>query len=326
MEKNGLISIIVPVYDVEKYIGRCVDSIINQTYKNLEIILVDDGSPDNCGKICDEYAKKDCRIKVLHIKNGGVSNARNVGIEASTGEYISFVDSDDVICPEMYEKLLNCALENNADIVQCHYYHLFEDGHKEDMKCEKTVQKIENTEDARKAVVYNKISFSVWAKLFKREIIGDIRFNTALKVSEDRLFVYECCSKASKVVMLDDVEYGYFQRESSVIHTFNIKKFYDDDFVTKIFMKSYSNDKDIRNYLEKRTVNMCIGCICGILRNREYEDSLSDVRRELLVYGKKELFRKGVSLKNRICIFGIWFMPHIFYKAYCIFVKLKGEK
>ena len=101
-----LISVIVPIYNVEKYLDRCVDSIINQTYKNLEIILVDDGSPDNCPQMCDDYAKKDSRIKVVHKENGGLSDARNVGMEVATGEYVSFIDSDDYISLDCYETVL----------------------------------------------------------------------------------------------------------------------------------------------------------------------------------------------------------------------------
>ena len=114
-----LLSIIVPVYNVEKYIERCIKSILNQSFTNFELILVDDGSPDNCGKICDEYKKKDSRIKVIHKKNGGLSDARNAGLNIATGKYIGFVDSDDIIHPQMYEKLFNCINKYNSDIVQC---------------------------------------------------------------------------------------------------------------------------------------------------------------------------------------------------------------
>lgn len=116
---NNLISVIVPVYKVEKYIKKCIESIINQTYENLEIILVDDGSPDNCGKICDEYAKKDKRIKVIHKENGGVSSARNLGLEKSNGQYITFIDSDDWIEEEYCEILLTTLKEQNADCAIC---------------------------------------------------------------------------------------------------------------------------------------------------------------------------------------------------------------
>ena len=115
---NPVISIIVPVYKVEKQLNKCIESILNQTFKDYELILVDDGSPDNCGHICDEYEKKDSRIKVIHKKNGGLSDARNAGLDIALGKYIGFVDSDDIIHPQMYEKLYNCINKSNLDIVQ----------------------------------------------------------------------------------------------------------------------------------------------------------------------------------------------------------------
>ena len=113
------ISIIVPVYNVEQYINRCIDSLLGQTLKDIEIILVDDGSPDQCPQICDEYARKDSRIKVIHKKNNGLGYARNSGLELATGEYIAFVDSDDYVNINMYEKLYNETINNNFDIVYC---------------------------------------------------------------------------------------------------------------------------------------------------------------------------------------------------------------
>ena len=115
------ISIIVPIYNVEKQLSTCIESILNQTFMNFELILVDDGSPDKCGEICDEYEKKDKRIKVIHKKNGGLSDARNAGLNIATGKYIGFVDSDDIIHPQMYEKLYNCINKYNSDIIQCKF-------------------------------------------------------------------------------------------------------------------------------------------------------------------------------------------------------------
>jgi glycosyltransferase involved in cell wall biosynthesis len=113
------ISVIIPIYNVEKYLSVCLESVINQTYQNLEIILVDDGSTDACPKICDDYATKDNRIKLIHKKNGGLSDARNIGVKHATGDLISFVDSDDVLSLYFYEKLINILEENDADIVEC---------------------------------------------------------------------------------------------------------------------------------------------------------------------------------------------------------------
>src|SRR5699024_3764138 len=121
------ISIIIPIYGVEKYIDRCVNSVVNQTYRNLEIILVDDGSPDNCPSICDEWAKKDRRIKVIHKKNGGLSDARNVGMNSATGELIGFIDSDDWVCEEMYQLLYENMKQNDSDISACGVKMVWED-------------------------------------------------------------------------------------------------------------------------------------------------------------------------------------------------------
>ena len=121
MECNPLISIIIPVYNVEKYLSECIESVINQTYKNLEIILVNDGSTDSCPQICEEYAAKDNRIKVIHKKNGGLSDARNIGLKQATGALISFVDSDDLLSLDFCQRLLDALIESDADIVECDF-------------------------------------------------------------------------------------------------------------------------------------------------------------------------------------------------------------
>ena len=123
-----MISIIVPIYNVEKYLPQCLDSLISQTYRDIEIILVDDGSPDKCPEICDAYAKKDARIKVVHQINGGVSSARNTGLKASRGEYIGFVDPDDWVAPEMYEKMMEALADHKADLAICGYQYCHADG------------------------------------------------------------------------------------------------------------------------------------------------------------------------------------------------------
>ena len=124
------ISVIVPVYKAEKFLSACIESILNQTYHDFEVILVDDGSPDSSGQICEEYAKKDSRIKVIHQKNAGVAASRNVGLDIAVGEYITFVDSDDYIQFQMYEKMLKCALDNDCDFVMCDCMKVYSDGRK----------------------------------------------------------------------------------------------------------------------------------------------------------------------------------------------------
>ena len=124
------ISVIVPVYKAEKFLATCIESILNQTYGNLEIILVDDGSPDSCGKICEKYALSDSRVKVVHQKNAGVAAARNVGLDLAEGDYVTFVDSDDYIQPQMYEKMIRCAEHNHCDLVMCDCIKVYSDGRK----------------------------------------------------------------------------------------------------------------------------------------------------------------------------------------------------
>lgn len=127
---DKLISVIVPIYNVEKYLTKCIESIINQTYENLEIILVDDGSPDNCPIICDEYAKRDSRVKVIHKKNGGLSDARNAGLDIATGEYIMFIDSDDFVEIDMMESMMNNMIDNNVDLVVCNIKYIYDNSEK----------------------------------------------------------------------------------------------------------------------------------------------------------------------------------------------------
>ena len=192
------ISVIVPIYNVEQYLRRCIDSIINQTYKNLEIILVDDGSPDNCGQICDDYAKKDTRIKVIHKKNGGLSDARNVGLEVCTGDYISFVDSDDWIELNTYEIMMKSMNEYNADMVVSNINYVYKD--KVESKYSEDKIRCFNKEEAMKELIKDGlVQAVVWNKLYKRVVIDNLRFKVG-KLNEDEFFTYKICAKAERIV------------------------------------------------------------------------------------------------------------------------------
>ena len=214
MEKD-LISVIVPVYNVEKYLEECVNSIINQTYKNLEIILVDDGSKDNSSKMCDELAKKDSRIKVIHKENGGISDVRNVGIENSRGKYIQFIDSDDFMEDNMIETLYKDILENEADVSMCSYY-LFKDGVK---TTDATYKKeIYNKEQILKEILLDeRVRSYLWNKLFKKSLFSGIYFPKG-KVFEDIYVIPFIFEKSNKVVFNNIPLYYYRQREGSILH------------------------------------------------------------------------------------------------------------
>ena len=216
---NPFISIIVPVYNVEDYLRKCLESIINQTYKNLEIILIDDGSTDNSGKICDEYADKDNRIQVIHKINGGLSDARNAGLEIAKGEYIGFVDSDDYIAEDMYEFLYNLSVDNDLDVAMCASCDVYEDGRVKAHKNFKTIF-INKKEEIIENLFVNQnagVTVSVCNKLFKREILKDCEF-TVGKTYEDAFFILKWIKNTKKFGRSTDVKYYYVQRKHSITH------------------------------------------------------------------------------------------------------------
>jgi glycosyltransferase involved in cell wall biosynthesis len=222
--KNPLISIIVPAYKVEKYLRRCINSIINQTYTNLEIILVDDGSPDNCGKICDEYAGKDQRIKVIHKENGGLSDARNRGLDIAKGEYIGFIDSDDWIKEDYIEKLLNLINDYNADISICNLVKVYNENqqinadYNPEIKIYTNIQALEQYFDK-----YYTNMVIACCKLYKAELINGIRFPVG-KIHEDEFTTHKLLYKANKTVMTTEGLYYYLQRNDSIMGKgFNLK-------------------------------------------------------------------------------------------------------
>lgn len=210
------ISIIIPVYKVEEYLNRCIKSVVDQTYNNLEIILVDDGSPDNCPAICDKWAEKDSRIKVIHKNNGGLSDARNIGMKIASGELIGFVDSDDWISKEMYQLLYENMKENESDISACGVKMVWEDV-EEGRPLTSAGNQMLNTQEAMEAIIReSKLKQPVSYKLYKTELIRDILFPVG-KCNEDVFWTYQAIGRARKVSIFDTPCYYYFQRKDSIM-------------------------------------------------------------------------------------------------------------
>ncbi len=215
--ENPLVSVVIPIYKVEEYLRECIDSVISQTYKNLEIILVDDGSPDNCPAICDEYAEKDNRIKVIHKENGGLSDARNAGIKIATGEYISFIDSDDYISNNFIQSLLYSLIVSDSDISICKYIKFTNElnvsiCNKFSISCESPVDSLYKLYSQNEYIVYT----VVWNKMYKKSLFNDIWFPVG-KIHEDEFTTYKLLSSAKKVAYIDAGLYYYRQRESSIM-------------------------------------------------------------------------------------------------------------
>lgn len=220
------ISVIVAAYKVEEYLHKCVDSILAQTYKNLEVILVDDGSPDSSGAICDEYASKDARVRVIHKENGGQSTARNAALDVAQGDYIGFIDGDDWIEPTMYEDLLDMMIKEAADIVQCGWYKVSPEGVKEYPFTEQ-FKECYTSDEGLEELIQSKgeyLNTSVCSKLFKNEVAQKFRF-TPVRAYEDDEYIFKTVSVASKIVCIHNPLYNYLNREGSTMTaSFNINK------------------------------------------------------------------------------------------------------
>ena len=206
-----MISVIVPVYNVEPYLRKCLDSIVNQTYRGLEILVIDDGSTDGFGKICDEYTGKDERVKVFHTENRGLSAARNLGLDEAQGEWIGFVDSDDWIEPDMYEVLLNRALETGADIVECGVFKEYPDRTIDWTKPQKCLSAME----AVRALLQRDLRNAVWNKLWKRTCFNSVRFPED-RVFEDVAVTYQVFSRIDRICTVCMSKYHYQQRIGSL--------------------------------------------------------------------------------------------------------------
>ncbi|MGG2092737.1 glycosyltransferase [Bacillus sp. S13(2024)] len=217
-----IVSIIVPVYNVEKYLDKCIESLLNQTLREIEIILVDDGSPDRCGQICDEYAQKDKRIRVIHKNNGGISSARNAGLEYVKGTYIGFVDSDDSVDRHMFEFLVKSAEKSNADITICGYQNVLEDG--SFISILSPQEQVINMNDLgiSKYIINHYLTFEHafcnWNRLYKKDFVNkyNLRFEEEHSYAEDMLFnLYSICH-ANRISIIPNPLYNYVRKSESL--------------------------------------------------------------------------------------------------------------
>lgn len=305
MGQEPRISVIVPVYKVEAYLDRCVESIVNQTYRNLEIILVDDGSPDNCPAMCDAWAKKDSRIKVIHKPNGGLSDARNAGMAIASGMYMGFVDSDDWIAPEMYERLARAMEQDGGDIVACGVEMVWED---ETPSCmlTKSGNCVLNREEAMRAIIEESwLKQPVWYKLYKAELVRDILFPVG-KYHEDVFWSYQAVGEAQKVSVIDYVGYFYWQRSGSIMgEGYSLKRL---DALEALGQR--------QRYIETRCHELTAKAKCNLIFScfYQYQQAMrclcGDERKEALEIIAKTVSRnkasfddlKAIPLKHRIWV------------------------
>ncbi len=302
MEKP-LISVIVPVYKTEAYLEKCVNSIINQTYKNLEIILVDDGSPDRCGAMCDDFAHQDSRIRVFHKENGGQSSARNLGLDNMTGEYVGFVDSDDWIEPRMYENLYNLIEMNNAQIAACGLQCDYNNGKivyfNDEYPLKNDIEIFSKIDALRELTFTKKMTNSPCDKLFKRYIFDDIRM-TEGTIYEDFEMMPGCVEKAEIIAYSPEPLYHYIMTEESTTRgEIQAKRFIEADISRNIVEHYRINYPDLYYHALARHIGICL----PIIQAAAYSEEFYAERNKLVNEIKGQQFIKSFKLlskKNKI--------------------------
>lgn len=299
---KDLISIIVPVYNVEEYLNRCIDSILLQTYNNIEILLIDDGSLDKSSQICDEYMKKDKRIKVIHKKNGGLSDARNVGIDIARGKYITFIDSDDSVEKDLVEYLYKLVINFNTKMSICSHRVIFDEGKRIKVLGNGKEEKLTSKECIKKMLYHKQVDTSAWAKLYNRNLFNDIRYPKGM-LFEDIGTTYKFFLKSRFIACGYLAKYNYYVRKNSIVTGKFSKRKLDllkmTDMMGEEVLSIFPDLKDAvlrrRVYARFSTLNQMIG-VCN----------MHDIRIDLINFIKmnaiKILIDKLVPIRDKIAI------------------------
>lgn len=320
------VSVIVAAYNIQDYIVKCLESIANQTYKNLEAIVVDDGSSDNTGKLADEFAENDNRFIVIHKENGGVSSARNKGIDIASGDFIGFVDGDDTIEVDMYEMLVNNAIKYDADISHCGYKVI--ENNKETLfyGTEKFV-----IQDRKKGLLDlfegTLIEPSLCNKIFKNNIVGDIRLNESISINEDLYFNVLLFNKSNKSIFEDKTKYNYMKREGSATTSSSndLRRITDPLKVYNMIVDLYKNDTEILPYAKKMELerNINIYNLLTLEKNTELKKLKNKIRHYIKLSKNEVKNNNKITKKTRFMVYGIIYMRFIYDLIYKLYFNKK---
>lgn len=305
MKTNSIfLSVIVPVYNVEAYLEQCLDSIVKQTYKNIEIILVDDGSTDRSGDICDKYAVLYEFITVYHKENGGLSSARNYGLEKALGEYLAFIDSDDWVKESMFEVMVEGAIESEADVVICNCIRYFT---QENQKAREIKEKNATIYKGQRAVIRLYSDFSACNKIYKKILFQNIRYPEG-KLYEDARTTYRIAEKVNTLMVTPEPLYFYRQRETGIMGTFQKENYLDRVHVwTEIyeFEKDKFPEAELKNILYRKD-KLITEILQGMIKNREFvrerklaHELVDNLSASFASYGAWKLREKMVVLFYR---------------------------
>lgn len=306
--QTDLISVIIPVYKVEKYLDKCVQSVVDQTYRNLEIILVDDGSPDRCGEMCDAWAQKDSRIKVIHKTNGGISDARNAGLDISTGEYIAFVDSDDYIHPNMLKNLFNLTQVYQADMVMCGYEVVSESGELISPVLPTLANEcILDKNEAFRLTDHGEFVIA-WNKLYKKCLFLTVRFPYG-KIAEDAFIMHELIYNASRICACSQPLYSYVQTPHSIMRSSNSIR--NLDRVEARYERIRFLEKKRLHYLCDNTAKIAFYIFIDLWKSLSHQSNKERIRfREVKKMVRYCIKRHGSEISMREII--SFEFPHLF--------------
>ena len=329
-----LVSVIVPVYNVEKYLGQCIDSIISQSYSKIEVILINDGSSDDSGKICDDYAKKDDRIKVIHKENGGVSSARNLGIIESTGNWVVFIDSDDWINNSYIEILIAVAKRENADVVSCGYNRVSETNtEKINISGEDVI--LDSKEYLIKSLNPQTGIGFCHTKLIRKNVVGDIRFDEDIKVAEDALFNMQISKNISKAVQCKKALYNYRNNSNSVVKKYNDN--YANNYLCgmkatkKYIFENYDNNEILQNYYNFVAYHVMLVAVNYCYHHDNPINDRKKLLKEICNYdefkdGIKKSNYKNISLSRKITLFTLKHKLYGITEKICTFRQRQNRK
>lgn len=315
-----MISVIIPVYNTKQYLKTCLDSIRAQTYSNLEILFIDDGSTDGSAELLDLLAEADCRIRVIHQPNGGVSAARNRGIEEARGEWLTFVDSDDTLEPDLYETLVGLAREHGADIAHCSYNRVTNDQVKPIGGSGEI--HVHTPEQALTCLLTGKLFVgSCWTKLYARKLFADIRFPAGIKTNEDMLVNYQTFSRAQRCVFADVCKYNYLTSETSSCIRTPQRKRAEDLLTVNRRMLMENTCPELIPILEKRVLNALFSCYKASkyekLPDRAFQRELTEQIRQMNRRGLR--FSRRTALEYRL----LQMLPGVYKFAYGIYDRIR---
>lgn len=320
------ISVIIPAYNTGSHLGSCLDSVLGQSFADWELIICDDGSTDETGKIADEYAETDSRIKVIHKANAGVSAARNSCLDVAKGRYVAFVDADDTLDKDYLNGLLSHAKEHDADITQCSFRFVKDNGERsaDPYAADAIYKSRDGIMEAYFSGPVGDIRVSVWAKLFRRDLFDDIRFDTDLRLFEDAYYVYECCKKAETVFSFSEPLYFYRQHNDSTMCS-RLTEIYPDYFAMFDMQKTdYANSAIIRKKIEAREAAVALWLMRLMVRDGKKRDLWILRKNALRVTNDVHFSHAPFLLKLKLA--GVALVPHLYFAMLKKKVASNNEK